>query len=271
MSVRSARSLPRRSGVPGLLLLLLLFSAVAHSQTGWYAIGSVQASGGQFATATYSRVYTVSTGLRYQAEEYGLTVVLPFVSSNSGLTQSSGSTMPSGMNPSLGSTMSGNGMDLGIGDLNGYFDYRAYSDDESSIAVYVNGQVKAPTSSPNKNIGTGQWDLSGSITVRKTMGDYLGFVDVGYLDIGDPDGITYNNPFSYGVGVGRFFEDGKYSLLLYYGGYSKILDIYDPPQQISLGSNYRLSENVILSMIGSKGIGNSVPDFTFSGGVRIKL
>ena len=94
---------------------------------------------------------------------------------------------------------------------------------------------------------------------------------MGYLDIGDPDGITYNNPFTYGIGIGNFFNYGEYSLLLYYSGYSKILDDYDPPQQISLGANYRVSETLILSFIGSAGLGNLMPDYTTSIGVRIKL
>jgi hypothetical protein len=107
--------------------------------------------------------------------------------------------------------------------------------------------------------------------MRKSFGEYVGFVDVGYLDIGDPEGLTYSNPVTFGVGVGRFFSQGRYSLLVYYSGYTKILDAYDPPQQLSLGVNARLSEEIIVSLIGSKGIGNSAPDFTLHSGLRIRF
>lgn len=152
-----------------------------------------------------------------------------------------------------------------------YADCRVYSDEKSALAFYLNAQVKAPTSSNDENLGTGRWDVGASITMRKGFDDYVTFVDAGYLDIGDPEGVTYSNPFTFGIGVGRFLGQGKYSVLFYYSGYTKILDAYDAPQQLSLGGNVRLSDEIILSIIGSKGIGNSTPDFTLNSGVRIRF
>lgn len=252
-------------------LLFLLATVPARSQTGWYAVGGVQVNGGRFGADAYTHVYSILPGLRYQGSNVGVTVILPLVSSNNVLSQSNGATMPSGMTPSLGSTMPATGMHFGVGDMVAYADCRVYSDEKSALAFYLNAQVKAPTSSNDENLGTGRWDVGASITMRKGFDDYVTFVDAGYLDIGDPEGVTYSNPFTFGIGVGRFLGQGKYSVLFYYSGYTKILDAYDAPQQLSLGGNVRLSDEIILSIIGSKGIGNSTPDFTLNSGVRIRF
>lgn len=253
------------------VLLLLLATSPARSQTGWYAVGGVQVNGGRFGADAYTHVYSISPGLRYQGSDFGVTIILPLVSSNHVLSQSNGGTMPSGMNPSLGSRMPATGMHLGVGDMVAYADYRLFSDEMSALAIYLNAQVKAPTSSNDENLGTGKWDVGASITMRKGFDDFVTFVDAGYLDIGDPEGITYSNPLTFGVGVGKFFGQGKHSVLIYYNGYTKVLDAYDLPQQLSLGGNVRLSNEIILSIIVSKGIGNSAPDFTLNSGVRIRF
>lgn len=259
----------RKPAFAGFLLLTFLFTANAYSQTGWYLSSSVQLSGGQFLSDSYTRVLSVYGAIRYQGDDFGITASIPFVNSNgNSVSQSNGMMVPTGTN---NTTTTQNNMDFGIGDLYGFFDYKIYSDFENDLEVYLNAQVKIPTASSMINFGTGKMDYGGSISARKSFGSFLGVVDLGYLDIGDPDGITYNNPFTYGIGIGKYFNYGEYSLLLYYSGYSKILDNYDSPQQISLGANYRVSETLILSFIGSAGLGNLMPDYTTSIGVRIKL
>lgn len=261
----------RKPAFAGFLFLSLLFTANIYSQTGWYLSSSVQLGGGQFLSDSYSRIFSVYGSIRYQGDGFGITASIPFVNNNgNSISQSNGMMVPSGTNNTT-STTTQNNMNFGIGDLYGYFDYEIYSDFENDLEVYLNAQVKIPTASSMLNFGTGVLDYGGSISARKSFGSFIGVVDLGYLDIGDPDGITYKNPFTYGIGFGKFFNYGEYSLLLYYSGYTKILDDYNAPQQISLGANYRLNETIILSFIGSAGLGNLMPDFTTSIGARFKL
>jgi len=259
----------RKPALAGFLLLTFLLTANAYSQTGWYLSSSAQLSGGQFLSDSYTRVFSVYGTIRYQGDDFGITASIPLVNSNgNSVSQSNGMMVQSG--PSITITTQNN-MNFGIGDLYSYFDYKIYSDFENDIDVYLNAQVKIPTASSMLNFGTGKTDYGGSISARKSFGSFIGFVDLGYLDIGDPDGIIYKNPFTYGIGIGKFFNYGEYSLLLYYSGYTKILDDNGAPQQISLGANYRASETIILSFIGSAGLGDLMPDYTSSIGVRIKL
>lgn len=260
-----------KPAIAGFLLILFFFSKSMFAQTGWYFTSSVQLSGGKYVFDSYNRVYSVYSGMRYQGENFGITASIPFVSSNNkNVSQSSGMMVTAGTNVS-NTGISQSGMNTGFGDLYGYFDYKIISDFEKEIDVYVNAQVKVPTAATRMNIGTGKYDFGSSVSLKKSLDDFIGIVDLGYLNIGDPDSVTYKNPFTYGIGIGKFFNYGKYSLLLYYTGYTKIVDSYDAPQQISLGANYRSSETIILSVIGSAGRGNFAPDFTLSGGIRFKL
>ncbi len=252
----------------GFLLSMLLTTGKLTAQDGWYFTSSVQLNGGNYVFDSYSRVFSIYGGLRYQGENFGITASIPLVSSNNNsVSQTGGIMVPSGANTG---TMQ-NGMNFGLGDLYGYFDYKIISDYETGIDIFVNALIKVPTASTGMSIGTGKFDFGSSVTIRKSIDSFVGILDLGYLNIGDPDSLTYKNPFTYGIGVGKFFNYGEYSLLLYYTGYTKIIDDFDAPRLFSLGVNYRANENIILSVIGSKGFGNTSPDFALSGGIRIKL
>lgn len=257
-----------RPAVAGFLLFWFLFRVDIFSQEGLYFTSSFQVSGGKYIYNSYSRVISIYGGLRYQGKDFGVTASIPLVTTDGNSNGSLG-----GMMGSTGTTSGSmqNGLSLGLGDLYGYFDYKIISDYETGLDLFANAQVKIPTANVSMNIGTGKIDFGGSITLRKSFDDFVGIVDIGYLNIGDPDSVTYKNPFTYGIGLGKFFNDGKYSVLFYYAGYTKMIDAYDAPRQISLGINYRASENIILSLINSAGVGNTSPDFTLSGGIRIKL
>lgn len=261
-----------KPAIAGFLLVFLFFSNSMYAQSGWYFTSSVQFSSGNYVFDSYNRVFSVYSGLRYQGENFGITVSIPLVTSNdNNVSQLSGMMIPSETNNASNTNAVQSGMNLGLGDFYGYFDYKVISDFENEIDVYVNTQIKIPTAATQMNIGTGKYDFGGSVSLRKSLDSFIGIIDLGYLNIGDPDGITYKDPFTFGLGIGKFFNYGKYSLLLYYTGYTKILDEYDAPQQVSFGANYRAIEKIILSVIGSTGFGNTSPDFTISGGIRIKL
>lgn len=258
--------------IAGFLLFFLFLSNKMNAQTGWYLSSSIQLSGGNYFFDSYDRVLFVYGGLRYQGENFGITACIPLVTGkNDNFSQTGGVMNPLGTNNTLNTNTAQGGMNMGLGDFYGYFDYKMISDLESRIEVYVNAQIKIPTAATHMNFGTGKYDFGGSLSFSKSLDSFIGIVDLGYLNIGDPDGITYKDPFTFGLGIGKFFNYGEYSVLLYYTGFTKILDEYDPPQQISFSANYRASEKIILSLITSAGIGNFVPDFTLSGGIRIKL
>ncbi len=259
----------RKLAYAGFLFFLIFSTQKFFAQEGWYFNSSVQFSGGKYVFDTYNRVFSIYGGLRYQNDFLGITASIPIVSNNSKFSQTSGMMLPTGNSGSTSNSMQS--MSLGIGDLYTYLDYKIISDYETGIDVYANAQIKIPTASANMSFGTGKFDVGASLTLRKSLESFIGIIDLGYLNIGDPVSVKYKDPLTYGIGLGKFFNYGEYSLLLYYTGYTTVIEGFDTPKQISLGANYRLSDKVILSAIGSAGIGNTSPDFTLSGGMRVKL
>ncbi|MHB8578847.1 MAG: hypothetical protein ACYDA4_03180 [Ignavibacteriaceae bacterium] len=174
-------------------------------------------------------------------------------------------------NGSLMGTSSVSGMNWGLGDLYLFSNYTLLSQSNFFSDIILNVQVKFPTASTSMNIGTGKFDYGASFTFRKSFDTYVAIADLGYLNLGDPAGITYENPFTYSFGLGKFFNDGEYSLLLYYSAYTEVVKGYDPPRQIALGINYKVSENLILSGIGAAGLSNFSPEYTFSAGIKLGI
>ncbi len=255
-------------------------------QTNWYFNTSLQLAGGNFIYNSYSNILSLYGGIGYQKDNFGISFSIPVVGNNNNfISQSGGMMLPIGNSqngyqnsPGGGGMMGGRnpmsssaGMNWGLGDLYIISNYQLLSENNSFSDVILNAQIKFPTASSHMGIGTGQFDYGASVTFRKSFDTFVAIADLGYLNIGDPSGITYENPFTYAFGLGKFFNDGRYSLLLYYSAYTEVVKGYEAPKQISLGINYKINENLILTGIGSAGLSKFTPAYTFSGGVRIGI
>jgi len=283
-----------------LIFSALLFSGVTFAQEGWSVSTGLQYSGGNYYFNNYSKLFSFYGGLRYQTEYFSLNVTIPIIFSNKNpLSQSGGMMLPIGGNSSnsnnvMGSNssdtntggMMGNGgsnstsmsgssssmnSNIGLGDMYLSGNYQFYSNYENSFSALINYQIKFPTASGMTNIGTGKFDYGASVTLRKGFDSYIAIADLGYLNIGDPSGFTYNNPFTYGFGLGKFFNDGNSSLLLYYQGYTEIVSGYAAPQQLSLGLNYQLSSKLTLTLTGGVGLTKFSPGLLASTGITWHL
>jgi hypothetical protein len=293
-----------------LIFSVILFNGVSFAQEGWSVTTGLQYSGGNYYYNNYSKLFSFYGGVRYQSEYFSVNVTAPIIfSNNNSLSQSGGMMLPIGGNSSNnnnmmgsntssgntggmmggssgGSMMGSNGntsnsympgssssmnSKVGLGDIYLSGNYQFYSDYENSFTALINYQIKFPTASGMTNIGTGKYDFGASVTLRKGFDSYLAIVDLGYLNIVDPNGITYNNPFTYGIGFGKYFNDGNSSLLLYYQGYTEIVSGYAAPQQLSLGFNHQLNSKLSLTLIGGAGLTKFSPGLLASAGVTFHL
>ncbi len=254
----------------------------------WYVNTSLQLAGGNFIYNSYSNIFSFYGGIGYQNNNFGISFSIPVVGNqNNFVSQAGGMMLPIG-NPNSNSSspggggmmgsrnpMSGSrspaGMNWGIGDLYLFSNYQLLSESDFFSDVTINAQVKFPTASTHMGIGTGQFDYGASFTFRKSLDTFVAIADLGYLNIGDPSGATYENPFTYAFGLGKFFNDGEYSLLLFYSAYTEVVKGYESPKQISLGLNYNISENLIFTGIGSAGLSKFTPAYTFSAGMRFGI
>lgn len=257
-------SLIRKPVFTGFLILLVFNCLTIFAQTGWYLSSSVQISGGSYVSETYNNLYSLYGGLRYQTENFGLSISVPVIGNHLNYSTIVNS-QPLGNNQMM------NSMDFGLGDLYFYTDFKLLSEASGYADLYFNTSIKFPTASSNINLSSDEFDFGFSIALKKSFNSFIVFIDAGYLYTGNPASFNYKNPFSYGIGAGKFFSYGKYSLFIYYNGYSKILDQYEPPQQISIGANYLTNSQIIFSIVAAAGIGDFTPDYTLSGGIRFRL
>ncbi len=269
-------------------------ASLPNRQVNWYINTSLQLAGGNFIYNTFDNVVSLYGGVGYQSGNFGISFSFPvvgnknnFISQSGGMMlpignskngygnmQNSGSSgngmMGGGSSSMMGSSTIGN-MNWGLGDLYLFSNYTILSQSDFFSDVILNAQIKFPTASTNMNIGTGQFDYGASVTFRRSFETYVAIVDLGYLNLGDPSGITYENPFTYSFGLGKFFNDGEYSLLLYYSAYTEVVKGYEPPRQIALGLNYKISENLILTGIGAAGLSKFSPAYNFSAGIKVGI
>ncbi len=270
-------------------------------QSSWYINTNLQLAGGNFIYNSFDNVVSLYGGVGYQSGNFGISFSIPVVGNkNNFISQSGGMMIPIGNskngygnmqnsgssgrgmmgngNSMMGSTSSAvGGMNWGFGDLYLYSNYQLVSQNEFYTDVIVNANIKFPTASTHMGIGTGQYDYGASLTLRKSfnlsdnLNSFVAILDLGYINFGDPAGITYENPFTYSFGLGKFFNDGEYSLLLYYSAYTEVVKGYEPPRQIALGLNYKISENLILTGIGAAGLSNFSPEYSFSVGLKAEI
>jgi len=258
------------------------------SESKWTLSTSFQVTGGSYVYNEYSTLYLFYAGIRYQINNLTLYGYIPFVAQNNpGFMQSGMMIIPAGSeNEGQGSSSSGwnmhgdnNSMNqssmmnshISLGDFYLYGSYRLLNENSSAIELYISPGIKIPTASANIGIGTGQFDYSLSLNFRRSIESFIILAEAGFIMLGDPTGIDYENPFTYGIGLGKFISQNGNSVLLYYYAYTKILNNYEPPRQVSLGLNFNLSSTTSLSLIGSKGLSNYSPDFSVSGGINFNL
>ncbi len=256
--VKKGGATPLAAGFILMVLLTLAPLSTVSAKKNW-SVSSVFS----YSTGTYiydSRVdnYTLYLGGRYSKNDFSISVTLPFVIQRDrldGQTESDNTPM----------SMGGDVYTSGVSDVYVYTEYKVYP------SLYVTGQIKLPTSLNGSLFSTGKFDYSLGLAFRKMFGSYRIFADAGYLLLGDPEQIAYNNPFVYGIGVARHASNGRSTVSFYYQEYSTIIDGIDPPRQLSAAYFRALNNTIGISFYGSKGFGESSAEYTLAIGFNVLI
>lgn len=267
-------------------------SNLTEGNSKWTLFTSFQVTGGNYFYDEYNTLYFLYGGIRYQYKNFSLYGYIPVVAQNRpGFTQSGMMIIPTGRESAEGGEGNGGMMNGGnmhggnnsvnqnsmmnskisLGDFYLYSSYQLLNEFNNSLDLYITPGIKFPTSSGSSGIGTGKFDYSISASIKRSVESFVLLAEAGFIKFGDPDGIDYKNPFTYGIGLGKIISENGNSVLLYFLSYTTILDNYEPPRQLSLGFNFKLNRTMVLSLIGSKGLSNYSPDFSFSAGMNFSL
>ena len=274
-----------------IILLILIGAFSSTAAQGRFSINtSLTAVGGNLSDGSHNIAYYLYVGLRYQAQDYYLSLSLPFVFNSSGsFTQLGGMYFPNGNGDgngnNIGGGMHGSGdqgsmmngslgmsaLNTGIGDMYVYGSYTLVKETNLLPAFSTDGFVKFPTASPSLNIGTGKFDFNLAVSARKFIGTFSFYVQTGYLFLGNSSEANIENPITFSAGIGNNFGGGSHLLLIEYDSYSTIVAGFASPKQLSLGYTYLINSKIGYTMIGSVGLNNSTSDFTISAGFNFIL
>ncbi len=253
-------------GIKALLFFLIVLVTTAGAKN-WSVYTSASFNNGTYIYDQNTSNYYLNTGLRYHTAKWTVSVALPFIIQNS-FVYNQGTISGSAANTAMQGTDNYSG---GMGDVYLYSEYRILKGNRLLPSLSFTGQLKIPTVKKLTLFSSGAFDYGFGIALRKSMGRFNAFANAGYLLLGDPQGINYINPISFGLGFGRFFKNGMYSASIYYKRYTKIIERLDPPQQVSLGLFSRLSDSTIVSFFFGKGFSESTPDYALTGGIEWTL
>lgn len=255
------------------LVVALFISITISAQSKWYANSALQMVGSEFQDGSKHNSFFLYNGLRYQTQDYYLSLSIPIVfGSDNTFTQLGNSYIPNdGDDDHMGGSGSMSSVNIGLGDLylNGSVSFVRESNSFPNLSI--DGYVKFPTTSPNLGIGTGEFDSQIALGIRKFINSFSFFGQFGYLFLGDAAGAETIDPYTISLGIGYAFGYGEHSVLLAYDSYTTILQGVASPQQLALGYNYMIRRGLFFTSIVSSGLNSSTSDYTISGGLNLEL
>jgi hypothetical protein len=151
----------------------------------------------------------------------------------------------------------------GLGDLRAG---AALSLPTPGVGLSVSGEVKLPTASRAKGLGTGATDVAVGAELSKQFGPVTPFVGVAYNMPGDPEGLELRNALSAQAGAAVQMSP-KLRGHIAYGHAQSVSRELKEERQISTGVNASLSNAFSLGLYGSAGLSPSAPDI--GAGVRL--
>ncbi|MCK9418629.1 MAG: transporter [Nitrospirae bacterium] len=201
---------------------------------------------GDFGTPTTSSLYYLSSTIGYVAPRYDVGVTVPYLfltNKNAGQSQT----------------------DSGAGDI--ILRGGAVFIPEGPGGFSLNGTlaVKLPSADETKSLGTGETDYGAFLGLHQRIEDFKLSLTGGYIKIGDPAAINYNDVHLYGVGVSRAF--GRTDIAASLDGRRSTVPGVQNPQEVSVGFFHVLNADHAIKGSAFKGLNNGGPDFGVDFGI----
>ncbi|MEK6745319.1 MAG: hypothetical protein AABZ15_17025 [Nitrospirota bacterium] len=233
-------------------LLLISLSAIAAPSTasgdtgrGYLELGGGYKTGA-FGTPTRSSLYYLSSTIGYVAPRYDASVTVPylFIESRTG---------------SQSQTESGVGdMILRVGRV-------LVPGGDSGLSLDGALAVKVPTADEMKGLGTGETDYGSFMGLHQRLGRFKVSFNGGYIKVGDPPRINYNDIYLYAVGISRIFGDTD--LYTSFEGRRAVVPGTKNPQEINVGFFHVMNADYAIKGGAFSGLNNGGPDFGINLGI----
>jgi len=142
----------------------------------------------------------------------------------------------------------------------------SYTLSEAPVGISLSAQVKLPTASASKGIGTGKTDVALGGELFKREGRVTPYLDLAYTMPGTPAGYRLDNSLSGQVGAA--VQLGKRVRgHLGYAYAQAISPTLEDQQSLAAGINVGVAKKMTLALYGSTGVSRGAPDV--AAGVQI--
>lgn len=207
----------RKRRACGILLLAPIMTAAAPVRAADVFLGlEAGYSSGDFGTGVTSDLSSLTLSLGATAQDYEFNGSLPYLRLGEG---------NAGSQSGIGDAVLRAGRNIALD---------APGDTRLNLAF----AVKLPTADEDKGLGTGETDVGGFASVSRRWSTVKATLSLGYIKVGDPAGLDYNDVVTYGVGLSKnFSRAGGYVSL---DGRSAMMDGADAPLELSAGGFYLL-------------------------------
>ncbi len=195
---------------------------------------------GDFGTAVTSDLFYLSPALGYVTPAYDVNITIPYLF----LT-----------NKTAGQSTT----EEGIGDIILHGGYVFLPEKDNGYSLYGSVSVKLPTADKNKGLGTGETDYGGFLAAGKRIGQNRFTLSAGYIIVGSPPGVSFNNVYVYDIGYARIFTSTE--LLVWYEGRGAMVSGAQNPQEINVGFFHILNKDYSIKGSTFAGLNNGGPDF----------
>ncbi len=128
-----------------------------------------------------------------------------------------------------------------------------------SVNAFIAGNVKVPTASREKALGTGEVDYGVSGQLSRRFGEVIPFVSAGYTITGEPEGFDVRNTVSGSAGS-HFLLGQKSSATLSYNYEQSATQNVSDRQSVGVGFATGLSSQLQLGINARAGLSDDAPD-----------
>ncbi|MEE9132287.1 MAG: transporter [Gemmatimonadota bacterium] len=261
----------RFATVAGVVFTTLAASLPAAGQEVSYS-GSLQYATGRYLYTERASSLFFFNGISAIAGPLRLSASVPVImQSTAFLSYTGGGLVPSGTDTGMGDRVAtvadtATYRQFGLGDPLAHADLRLLGEGSVMPAVRITADVKVPIADVERGFGTGEWDYAGGLSLSKSLGLTLVFLDVSYWVLGDFPDQELKDPITYSLAVGHPIARARLGLFASLFGNTEILDGVEPPMQLSLGLNYLVAPGTSISGSAAFGLTESSPDLSLSFG-----
>jgi opacity protein-like surface antigen len=145
----------------------------------------------------------------------------------------------------------------GVGDLRVGAGYTVPA--PGGVELTLNGEVKLPTASAGRGIGTGETDLALAAEAARSFGAVTPFVSIGYTMPGEPDAYELRPSLSARGGVALRLSPGLRGNVSY-GYVQSPVSLVPDERQVSTRLDASLSRRLSLGLYGNAGLSDGAAD-----------